>query len=142
VEDHCRGIELVLEKGEVGETYNIGGNNEWANVDIVKLICSLLDTAFIDSPILQERFPYAPAAQGKPTNTLITFVPDRLGHDRRYAINASKITTALGYRPQESFETGIRKTIQWYLDNEEWWQSVMDGSYREWIENQYGVGSA
>jgi dTDP-glucose 4,6-dehydratase len=140
VEDHCRGIELVLERGQVGETYNIGGNNEWANVDIVKLICRLLDTAFADNPLLQDRFPYAPAAQGKSTDTLITFVQDRPGHDRRYAINASKITTELGYKPQESFETGIRKTIQWYLDNEEWWQSVMDGSYREWIQSQYGVG--
>jgi dTDP-glucose 4,6-dehydratase len=139
VEDHCRGIELVLEQGRVGETYNIGGNNECANIDIVELICRLLDEAFACHPTLKARFPQAPAARGEATERLITFVKDRPGHDRRYAIDASKIMAELGYHPQESFETGIRKSIQWYLENEPWWRGIMDGSYHEWIEKQYGV---
>lgn len=122
VEDHCRGIELVLNQGRRGETYNIGGNNEWANIDIVRLICQLMD----------ELHPGA-----RPYESLITYVKDRPGHDRRYAIDASKIMSELGYQPQESFETGIRKTIAWYLENEVWWRSVMDGSYAEWIDRQY-----
>jgi dTDP-glucose 4,6-dehydratase len=139
VEDHCRGIELVLEHGQVGETYNIGGNNEWANIDIVTLLCRLLDVAFVRDPILKDRFPHAPAAQGRSTSSLITFVKDRPGHDQRYGIDASKIMTRLGYKPRESFETGIRKTIQWYVDHESWWRGVLDGSYRQWIHQQYGV---
>jgi dTDP-glucose 4,6-dehydratase len=139
VEDHCRGIELVLEHGRVGETYNIGGNHEWVNIDTVKLLCCLLDDAFRRDPTLQHRFPHAPAAQGTPTDSLMTFVKDRPGHDRRYAINASKLTTELSYQPRESFETGICKTIQWYLDHEPWWRAVMDGSYRQWLQRQYGV---
>jgi dTDP-glucose 4,6-dehydratase len=139
VEDHCRGIERVLEHGRVGETYNIGGNHEWANIDTVNLLCGLLDDAFRRDPTLKHRFPHAPAAQGTPTDSLITFVKDRPGHDRRYAINANKLTTELNYQPRESFETGIRKTIQWYLDHEPWWRAVMDGSYRQWLRRQYGV---
>ncbi len=122
VEDHCRGIELILEKGRVGETYNIGGNNEWTNIDIVNLICGLMDH-------------YHP--KGAPHADLITYVADRPGHDRRYAIDASKIIHELGYKPVETFETGIRRTIEWYLENERWWRGVMDGSYQSWIEKNY-----
>ncbi len=122
VEDHCRGIELILNKGRVGEVYNIGGNNEWANIDIVTLVCELMD----------QHHP-----EGAPHKNLITHVTDRLGHDRRYAIDASKIMDELGYQPKETFETGIRKTVQWYLDNESWWRRVMDGSYHNWIETNY-----
>jgi dTDP-glucose 4,6-dehydratase len=139
VEDHCRGIELVLEQGRVGEIYNIGGNNECANVDTVKLICRILDEAFARHPPLKVRFPQAPAARGEATEHLIAFVKDRPGHDRRYAIDASKVMVELGYQPQESFETGLRKTIQWYLANEPWWRGITDGSYHEWIEKQYGA---
>jgi dTDP-glucose 4,6-dehydratase len=142
VEDHCRGIELILEQGRVGETYNIGGNNEWANIDIVHLLCHTLDTAFRDDPALRARFPHAPAARGAPTDSLMTFVPDRPGHDWRYAIDASKLMTELGYQAQENFASGICKTLQWYLDNEPWWRAVMDGSYRQWLLRQYGTERA
>lgn len=137
VEDHCRGIDLVLKKGKVGEVYNIGGNNEWSNIDIVKLVCQLVDASFANDPQLGRRFPHSPSAQGKKAESLITFVKDRLGHDRRYAIDATKTREELAYKPEESFETGIRKTITWMFDNESWWRGVMDGSYREWLEKNY-----
>lgn len=137
VDDHNRGIDLIIHQGRVGETYNIGGNNEWANIAIVKLICRLLDEQFTTNKNLAARFPKAPQVAGKSAETLITFVTDRLGHDRRYAINATKITDELGYSPAESFETGIRKTLVWYLENEPWWRAVMDGSYREWVVMNY-----
>ncbi|MES9884231.1 MAG: dTDP-glucose 4,6-dehydratase [Sedimenticola sp.] len=124
VDDHNRGIELIIKDGSVGETYNIGGNNEWANIDIVRLVCELMD----------ERCPALPST---PSSSLITHVKDRLGHDRRYAIDASKITSELGYQPQETFEMGIRKTVEWYLANESWWRSVMDGSYQQWVAVNY-----
>ncbi|MDD5759576.1 MAG: dTDP-glucose 4,6-dehydratase [Desulfobulbaceae bacterium] len=138
VEDHCRGIDLVMKKGTVGEVYNIGGNNEWTNLDIVTLICRLLDEAFAKDQILSQRFPSSPSSAGQKASSLITFVKDRPGHDRRYAIDATKCRAKLGYVPQESFETGIRKTITWMLNNEAWWRAVMDGSYREWLDKQYG----
>ncbi len=139
VEDHCRGLNLILEHGEVGTTYNIGGDNERTNLDIVNVICQLLDEEFVQHAPLRHRFPNAPAARGAPTHTLIQFVHDRPGHDRRYAIDASEMTTNLGYRPQECFETGIRKTVQWYLDHEAWWRSVMDDRYRSWMQRHYGT---
>lgn len=138
VEDHCRGIDLVLGKGRPGEVYNIGGNNEWTNIGIVRFICTLLDEAFAADAALRRRFPGCPAGQGAGAGQLITFVPDRPGHDRRYAIDAGRIMAELGYQPRETFETGIRGTVQWYLDNEGWWQGVLDGSYREWLAIQYG----
>ncbi len=125
VEDHCRGIELVLEGGRIDQTYNIGGNNEWANIDIVKLLCSRVDAHFAEQPGLAERFPDAPPARGEASSSLIEFVTDRAGHDRRYAIDASKISEELGYRPQHSFESGIEVTIAWYLDNESWWRPLL-----------------
>lgn len=125
VEDHCRGIELVLEGGRVGDTYNIGGNNEWANIDIVELLCAQVDARFAERPDLAGRFAEAPAARGEESSSLIEFVTDRAGHDRRYAIDASKISAELGYRPQHSFESGIEVTIDWYLDNEAWWRPLL-----------------
>ena len=122
VDDHNRGIDLIIRNGRIDNTYNIGGNNEWTNLDIVTLVCELMD----------ERH-----SGGAPHKELITYVKDRAGHDRRYAIDATKIMTELGYKPEETFETGIRKTIQWYLDNENWWRSVMDGSYKEWLDINY-----
>ena len=138
VEDHCRGIELILEKGKVGETYNIGGNNEHTNLEIVTTVCRLIDDAFAATPALTGRFPHAPASAGKPCKSLMTFVKDRPGHDRRYAVDAGKARMQLGYTPQVTFEQGIRKTIHRYLDHEPWWRGVMDGSYRRWIDEQYG----
>jgi len=138
VTDHARGVDLVINKGRVGENYNIGGNNEWTNVDIVKLICQLVSRSFPENPVFTEKYPLAIAAAEDRAESLITFVKDRPGHDRRYAIDATKTRVELGYKPVESFESGIRKTIDWYLDNPEWWQAVMDGSYRDWVSRQYG----
>lgn len=137
VEDHAYGIDLILSKGKVGENYNIGGNNEWANIDIVKTICKLVESQFASNIELVSRFPEAKAARDGEVEKLITYVTDRPGHDRRYAIDATKTNNELKYKPRESFETGIAKTIHWYLNNQVWWQSVMDGTYQEWLEEQY-----
>jgi dTDP-glucose 4,6-dehydratase len=137
VEDHCRAIERVIEAGRVGETYNVGGRNEWTNIDIVRLLCGMVDQAFAEDTGLARRFPRSPAAGGRSSEELITFVKDRPGHDRRYAIDATKIERELNFFPEESFESGISKTLRWYLDHEPWWRSVMDGSYREWMRRQY-----
>ncbi|CAN1493663.1 RfbB dTDP-D-glucose 4,6-dehydratase [Burkholderiaceae bacterium] len=124
VGDHCSAIRTVLAKGRLGETYNIGGWNEKANIDVVKTICQILDEL-------------KPRADGQSYATQITFVKDRPGHDRRYAIDARKIERELGWRPAESFATGIRKTVQWYLDNPIWVQGVVSGAYRDWLDKQY-----
>jgi dTDP-glucose 4,6-dehydratase len=138
VTDHCRAIEQVLLQGRIGETYNIGGRNEWRNVDVVHLLCRLLDEAFAADPSLAARFPASPAAMARPASELVTFVKDRPGHDRRYAVDTAKVERELGWTPRESFETGLRKTIAWYLEHEAWWRGVMDGSYRDWVRQQYG----
>ncbi len=130
VEDHCRGIELVLLKGRVGETYNIGGNNEWNNLDIVKLLCDQIDDRFAAEPALARQFPDAPGAGGRSARELITFVEDRAGHDWRYAIDAGKITRELGYAPRESFETGLGRTLDWFLANESWWRPLLAPAVR------------
>lgn len=138
VEDHARGIELVVEKGRLGESYNIGGINEWTNIDIVNLICSLVDEYLLSAQKeLIEYFPDSPVFHGKTSDSLITHVKDRAGHDRRYAINPSKCQDELNYLPQFSFEEGISKTINWYLNNRVWWCSILDGSYKNWMEYQY-----
>ncbi|MFC3121954.1 dTDP-glucose 4,6-dehydratase [Agaribacter flavus] len=125
VEDHARGIELVIKHGTVGENYNIGGHNEWANIDIVKLICEKMDKAFASKPALLKKYPLATRAAAGDSASLITYVTDRAGHDRRYAIDATKTTRELGYAPVESFESGIDKTIEWYLENDEWWKALL-----------------
>jgi dTDP-glucose 4,6-dehydratase len=124
VGDHCAAIREVLAKGKLGETYNIGGWNEKANLEVVKTICNILDEL-------------KPRADQKSYAEQITFVKDRPGHDRRYAIDASKIERELGWRPLETFDSGIRKTIQWYLDNPAWVEEVVSGSYRDWLKKQY-----
>jgi dTDP-glucose 4,6-dehydratase len=123
VEDHCEAIATVLHRGQVGQTYNIGGWNEKRNIDIVEIICDIVDEMA--------------GSGGTARRSLITFVKDRPGHDRRYAMDAGKIERELGWRPRETFETGIRKTVQWYLDNEDWVRDVTSGSYRQWIESHY-----
>lgn len=130
VDDHNRGIELVIKNGRHGETYNIGGNNEWANLDVVNLLCELIDSRFDNDPKLATRFPDSPCSKGESAKSLITFVTDRPGHDTRYAINAEKIMSELGYDPVEDFDSGLNKTVDWYLANEGWWRSIQDGSYR------------
>lgn len=130
VDDHNRGIELILRNGLLGETYNIGGNNEWANLDTVKLLCNIADKAFAGDPALKARFPQSPCARGSAAETLITFVKDRPGHDTRYAIDAGKLTRELGYEPRMTFDSGLASTVQWYLHNEPWWRGIQDQSYR------------
>jgi len=139
VDDHVRGIDLVIKQGAVGETYNIGGNEERANIEIVETICEEIDQSFQSDAQLAERFPDAPAARGGQTVSLITWVTDRPGHDWRYAIDAGRINKNLGYLPQHDFASGLKRTISWMLDNESWWRSVMDGSYRDWIASHYVV---
>ncbi|BBH47465.1 dTDP-glucose 4,6-dehydratase [Pseudomonas sp. KU43P] len=124
VKDHCSAIRRVLEAGTVGEVYNVGGWNEKPNLEIVRCVCTLLDEL-------------RPRADGKPYAAQITYVADRPGHDRRYAIDARKLERELGWKPAETFETGIRKTVQWYLDNAAWVEGVQSGSYREWVEKNY-----
>jgi dTDP-glucose 4,6-dehydratase len=130
VEDHCRAIDAILNSGRVGETYNIGGENEWRNIDIVRLLCSILERRFRDDASLADRFPQCPAARGAPISSLIQFVEDRLGHDWRYAIDPRKIRGELGFSPRERFETGIEKTVEWYFANEPWWRAILSGEYR------------
>ncbi|WP_374612178.1 dTDP-glucose 4,6-dehydratase [Sphingorhabdus sp.] len=129
VDDHCRGIELVLQDGRVGETYNVGGGAELPNILVIDTICAAVDAAFEANPDLARRFPNAPAARGIPSVSLKTYVADRPGHDRRYAIDEEKIRSELGYSPAYSFERGFATTLQWYLNNEPWWQAILDGSY-------------
>jgi dTDP-glucose 4,6-dehydratase len=124
VKDHCSAIRRVLEAGELGETYNVGGWNEKTNLEVVSIICSILDGL-------------RPKADGTSYATQINYVKDRPGHDRRYAIDAAKIEHELGWRPAETFESGIQKTVQWYLDNQEWTEGVLSESYRDWVKKQY-----
>jgi len=129
VKDHCSAIRRVLEAGQLGETYNVGGWNEKPNIEIVNTVCALLDEL-------------RPRADGQPYASQITYVTDRPGHDRRYAIDATKIHRELGWKPAETFETGIRKTVQWYLSNPEWVANVQSGAYKDWVAQQYAGGAA
>jgi dTDP-glucose 4,6-dehydratase len=124
VKDHCSAIREVLKQGKIGETYNIGGWNEKTNLEVVKNLCAVLDEL-------------KPKLDGKSYSDQITFLKDRLGHDRRYAVDASKLERELGWRPQETFETGLRKTVLWYLENEAWVNHVVSGEYQQWVQKQY-----
>ena len=125
VEDHCSAICRLMEKGTLGETYNIGGWNEMTNLKVVQTLCSILDEL-------------TPRSDGKSYSSQITYVTDRPGHDRRYAIDASKIERELGWRPAETFESGIQKTVEWYLSNQDWVENVTSGVYKDWVNKQYG----
>ncbi|SEI92339.1 MULTISPECIES: dTDP-glucose 4,6-dehydratase [unclassified Variovorax] len=129
VKDHCSAIRRVLEAGRLGETYNVGGWNEKPNIEIVNTVCALLDEL-------------SPKAGGQPYKEQITYVTDRPGHDRRYAIDARKLEAELGWKPAETFDTGIRKTVEWYLANSAWVSNVQSGAYREWVEKQYDAAPA
>jgi dTDP-glucose 4,6-dehydratase len=125
VKDHCSAIRRVLEAGKLGEVYNVGGWNEKPNIEIVQRVCALLDEM-------------SPRKDGKHYLEQVTYVTDRPGHDRRYAIDAGKIERELGWKPAETFETGIRKTVAWYLEHQDWVGNVLSGSYRDWLEKNYG----
>jgi len=125
VKDHCRALDCAIERGKPGETYNIGGNNEVKNIDLVRMLCRLMDELAGDLPV-------------RPSEELITFVKDRAGHDRRYAIDASKIQSDLGWQPSVTVEEGLRKTVQWYLENEDWWKPLLSEEYRAYYQKVYG----
>ena len=124
VKDHCSAIREILKQGQIGESYNVGGSNEKTNLEVVKTVCIILDEL-------------KPKSDGKSYFDQITFVKDRPGHDRRYAIDASKLECDLGWRPQENFETGLRKTVLWYLENDAWMNNVVSGQYQDWVQKQY-----
>lgn len=128
VEDHCLGIDMVIRRGQIGETYNLGGCNEWRNIDLVRLLCALVDEEFRGDLEWARRYPLAPPASGTPSDSLITFVKDRPGHDRRYAVDTSKARAELGYEPRHTFPEGIRKTVKWFLANPDWWTPLLTKS--------------
>jgi len=137
VGDHCRGLERILTQGAPGEIYNLGGSSECDNLSLVETLCGILDERFASDASLKSRFPDAAPARDQASTKLIRFVTDRPGHDRRYAIDAGRISRELGFSPSLSLTQGLRQTVAWYLENEAWWRGVMDSSYREWIDRHY-----
>ena len=135
--DHCRAISLALTRGKPGEVYNIGGNSETANIDIVRILCALVDEHLAAHPELLKAFPDSPAAQGGRAENLITHVRDRLGHDRRYAIDYRKAERELGYSPVRELAQGLRETILWYIGDVAWWRALLGRDYSAWIEKNY-----
>ena len=138
VEDHCVAVDRILDAGVAGCTFNVGGRAEHENVQIVRLVCALIDERFRADASLRARFPECPAGGRGSCLELITHVRDRPGHDRRYAIDPSAISARLGFEPRHAIESGLARTVDWYLANEAWWRGVLDGSYRNWIERWYG----
>ncbi|MGV3707488.1 MAG: dTDP-glucose 4,6-dehydratase [Gemmatimonas sp.] len=139
VTDHCAAIERIIMSDSATTTYNVGGRAERVNIDIVRQLCQLIDARFASRPELRELYPQCPATIGTSTESLITFVKDRPGHDRRYAIDPTRIATSLAFEPVETFDSGLARTVDWYLGNRSWWSGVLDGSYRDWIRQQYGA---
>jgi dTDP-glucose 4,6-dehydratase len=137
VGDHCSAIELALHRGVPGHVYNIGGNSETANIDIVGALCDLLDERVLRDASVREKFPDAPAAKGGRARDLISHVRDRLGHDRRYAINFAKAAQNMGYRPQHSLKTGLTQTVDWYISAINWWRPLLGANYADWISRNY-----
>ena len=130
---------LVLKRGRLGETYNIGGGAEMANIDLIGLLCDELDRRFAADKSLAARFPRCPAAHSSSARELITFVKDRPGHDRRYAISADKLVRELGFRAETTLAEGLARSVDWYLNNERWWRTVQTGANRDWMKLQYGA---
>jgi dTDP-glucose 4,6-dehydratase len=137
VEDHCRGISAALDKGRIGETYNIGGRRELPNLAVIDAIVKTVDAAFASDGGLRERFPKSPAARGASCAELKTYVTDRPGHDRRYAIDPRKIEAELGFTPRYQFESALAETVRWYLANEPWWRAIQNNEYRQWVDANY-----
>ncbi len=140
VDDHCAAIEIILEKGNSGETYNVGGGNELNNLELISIICRLIDERIKSTPAIAARFPNCPASVGGNCQDLLTFVQDRPGHDRRYAICGDKISRELGFSAQVMPSEGFARTVEWYMSNEEWWQPIQSGEYRDWVSKHYGLG--
>jgi dTDP-glucose 4,6-dehydratase len=140
VADHCAAIEAIIERGVVGEVYNVGGRAEFTNIDLIRKLCAIADAAFARDARLRERFPRSPAASGGGGDSLITYVRDRPGHDRRYAIDSSKLERELGFATSRLVDDGLRATFEWFLANEPWWRAIMDGSYQKWVDIQYFRG--
>ena len=141
VEDQCAALVDVLERGRLGETYNIGGGNEATNISLVTMLCEAIDKRVSNDPAISARYPSCPAASGGQCRDLMTFVKDRPGHDRRYAICMDKLSSELGLRARTSLSEGLTRTIDWYLANETWWRQLLKGDYQDWIKLQYGEAS-
>jgi dTDP-glucose 4,6-dehydratase len=137
VEDHCDAIELAITRGRPGEVYNIGGNSETANLDLVTTLCGVVDDCFANDAPLRDAFPTSPAVRGGRSADLITHVRDRPGHDRRYAINYEKATRELGYKPAHDLVAGLRATVAWYLKKTDWWKALLGRDYAAWVEKNY-----
>ncbi len=139
VEDHCAGLERILADGRPGETYNVGGRCERTNLQVVTTLCRVIDELFVSQPQLAARYPHSPPARGVMCESRVRFVADRPGHDRRYAIDATKIERELGFRAATAFEPGLAATVRWYVDHPEWWRALLArGSYQEWMRLHYG----
>lgn len=138
VSDHCRAIDLVLQAGTPGEAYNVGGGSELTNIELVSLLCAVGDTVLATLSHLDARFPDCPVSRGRRCDSLIRFVADRAGHDKRYAMNYDKIAAGLGYQPTVPLREGLEQTFRWYLENEWWWRAILDDTYQQWIHTQYG----
>jgi dTDP-glucose 4,6-dehydratase len=137
VADHCRAISLIIQSGRPGETYNVGGGSELDNLTVVERLCAAVDGAFAADPALARRFADAPAGRGQGSAGLVTHVPDRLGHDWRYAIDDRKIRAELGYAPAGDFASSLAATLDWYLANEPWWRAATSGAYETWLKTNY-----